>query len=139
MNMTIVPIVDGPRQRSGLSGEVRSRLRHGPAVPGINGFPVQPPVGRGPQPAPRPHGRHRDRNRYGPAAHTPAPALARVGDACQGSEVAFKEALGGIAVRLGSVTLAALIEHDVDRGAVDALHPQLLADRAFPTRPCPVT
>ncbi len=68
----------------------------------------------------------------------PRPTLARVGDACQGSSVAFEEALGGVAVRLGTFRAASVLEDRIDRGAVDALHPELLADRPLPARPCPI-
>ena len=44
----------------------------------------------------------------------------------------------GVTIRFGVFPASSLLENGVDRGAVDALHAKLLADRPLPARSCPV-
>ena len=66
------------------------------------------------------------------------PTLPRIGNACQRPCVAVEEAHGGVAIRFVLLPAAAFLEDGVDRGAVDALQPELLADRSLTARPCTV-
>ena len=102
--MTMVPIVDGPRPPARAAPVQCGGVRDGPGrCPASTAFwrslrvaevhepRCDLPADVGIEAVP---GQQRIR---------PRPTLARVGDACQGSAVAFEEALGGVAVRLGTV------------------------------------